>query len=218
MNLLSKPLSALLLCCLVLAVFWLPAQARCELIINEIMGDPAQDWDGDGTYNFRGDEWIEVMNEGTVAEDMTNYWLRDSTGDELHLQLHGIIYPGEVAVYYGSEAVAWQQLYGNTVVGFSINNSGDTIELLKTIDAPGGTDLVLIHSVTILDHEAEDDRSSGLDSETGEWAMNDALNPYNGGFSPQGNDCQPTPGQPNVCVPLVPVAATTWGSVKSCYR
>ncbi len=217
MNLLSKPLPVLLLCCLVLAVFWLTPQAKAELIINEIMGDPNQDWDGDNTYNYRGDEWIEVKNDGTVAEDLTNYWLRDTYGDDLHLQLHGILHPDEIAVFYGSEAVAWQQLHGQSVLGFSINNTGDTMELVKEDPNQGGV-LIVVHTVTILDHEADDDRSSGWDPETNLWSLNDALNPYSGGFEPQGNSCQPTPGQPNDCVPLVPVDQTSWDALKCQYR
>ncbi len=218
MNLLSKPLPVLLLCCLILAVFWLAPQAQAELIINEVMGDPFQDWDGDGTFNYRGDEWIEVLNEGPVAEDMSFYWLRDSYGDDFHLQLHGIILPGEVAVYYGSEAVAWQQLHGYSTLGFSINNGGDTLELVKSIPDPGGSVLVVVDTVTILDHEAEDDRSSGWDPDTNSWTLNDALNPYTGGFDPQGTSCQPSPGRANDCVPLVAAENTTWGDLKSHYR
>jgi hypothetical protein len=218
MNLLSKPQVLLVLCCLVIALFWLSPQARADLIINEIMGDPNQDWDGSGEYNFRGDEWIEVMNDGETSEDLTSYWLRDTTGDEAHLQLHGTLQSGEVAIFFGSEAAAWQQLHGFSVTGLSINNSGDTIELLKTVPDEGGSTLVVVHSITILDHEAEDDRSSGWDSETGLWSMNDALNPYNGGSEPQGNDCQPSPGESNICVPLVPVQRTSWDALKSQYR
>ena len=218
MNLLSKPQVLLVLCCLVIALLWLSPQARADLIINEIMGDPNQDWDGSGAYDFRGDEWIEVMNDGEISEDLTRYWLRDTTGDDAHLQLHGTLQPGQVAVFYGSEAAAWQQLHGFSVTGLSINNSGDTIELLQTVPDEDDSTLVVVHSITILDHEAEDDRSSGWDSETGLWSMNDALNPYNGGSSPQGNDCQPSPGEQNLCVPLVPVQQTSWDALKCQYR
>jgi len=218
MNLLSKPLPVLFLLCLVMAVFWLSPQARADLIINEIMGDPNRDWDGDGAFNYRQDEWIEVMNNGLVAEDLSNYWLRDTTGDDLHLQLSGILQAGQVAAFYGSDALAWQQEQGHSIVGFSINNSGDTMELLKTVPDQNGSSLVLVHTVSVQDHEAEDDRSSGWNSETGQWEMNDALNPYSGGFEPQGNDCQPSPGELNVCVPLVPVEPTSWDALKSQYR
>ncbi len=218
MNILPRPLSMLLLCCLLLTVFWFSPQARADLIINEIMGDPNQDWDGDGEFSFRNDEWIEVKNEGMFTEDLSNYWLRDISGDDLHLQLFGNLDPGQVAVFYGSDAVVWQQEQGQGILGFSINNSGDTMELVTTFSEEKGGDLLIVHSATILDHEAENDRSSGWDPEIVQWIMNDALNPYNGGFLPQGNDCLPTPGQPNICQPLVPVQQTTWDSLKSRYR
>ena len=217
MNLLSKPLPHLLLCCLVMAVFWLAPQADAALVINEIMGDPNQDWNGDGAYNYREDEWIEVMNTGTESENLSNYWLRDITGDDLHLQLWGNLDPLQVAVFYGSDAINWQLEQGLTGVGFSINNSGDTMELLKTDPDQSGA-LIVVQSITLLAHEVDDDRSSGLGFESGLWELYDALNPYNGASEPQGNDCQPTPGEENVCVPLVPVEPTAWGAVKSQYR
>jgi len=218
MNLLSKPLPVLLLCCLVMAVFWLAPQARSEVLINEILGDPSSDWDGDGAFNYRDDEWIEVINTGPAAENLEDYWLRDTTGDDLHLQLSGSLEAGQVAVFYGSEASAWQREQGNTVVGLSINNAGDTLELLQTVSGPGGASLEVVHSVTVTDHEADDDRSGGTDPDTGEWVLYDALNPYNGAAVPQGNDCEPTPGMPNSCAPLVPTDTTTWDAVKSQYR
>lgn len=218
MNLLSKPLPVLVLCCLVMAVFWLAPQARAELIINEIMGDPNQDWDGDGALSYKDDEWIEVKNVGESTEDLSLYWLRDTTGEDLHLQLSGTLEPGEMVAFYGSDATAWQQEQDITSSGFSINNTGDTIELVKAVPDETGRFLAVVYAVTILDHEAENDRSSGWDWESQQWVMNDSLNPYSGGFSPQGNGCPPTPGEPNICSPLVSVEQTTWGALKSQYR
>lgn len=218
MNLLSRPLPVLLMCCMVLAVFWLVPQARADLVINEIMGDPAEDWNGDSQYNYRDDEWIEVINTGTEVEDLRNYWLRDTTGDDLHLQLWGDLEPGAVAVFYGSDALAYQAAQGSSMVGFSINNSGDTIELLKTVPDPSGGGLAVVHTVTILNHEAEDERSSGRDSQSHAWILFDGLNTYSGAFTPQGTDCSPTPGEQNVCDNQVAVDRTTWDALKSQYR
>ncbi len=215
---LSRPLTVLLLLCLVWSAFSLVPQVQAELMINEVLGDPNQDWDGDGTVNFRGDEWIEVLNNGAATEDLSDYWLRDVYGDDLHLQLFGTLEPGAVTVFYGSDAVAWQEGQGVFVSGFSINNTGDTLELLRTIPDQASTALVMIHRVTLDNHEVEDDRSSGWDPETEQWTMFDAWNPYNGGFEPQGTGCLPTPGDPNICVPLVPVETTSWDLLKSQYR
>ncbi len=215
---LSRPLPVLMLLCLVWSAFWVVPQVQAELIINEVLGDPNQDWDGDGTLSYKGDEWIEVLNNGAVSEDLSDFWLRDIFGDDLHLQLFGTLPPGGVAVFYGSDAMAWQVEQGLFASGFSINNTGDTLELLRTIPNEAGTALVMIHRVTVNNHEVENDRSSGWDPETGLWTMFDALNPYNGGFVPQGSDCLPSPGEPNDCVPLVPVASTSWNHLKSQYR
>ena len=45
----------------------LPAISHASLSINEIMGDPATDWDGDGEYEYRYDEWVELYNPGPGA-------------------------------------------------------------------------------------------------------------------------------------------------------
>ncbi len=218
MMFLSRPIPVLLLLCLMLTVFWLAPNARAELIINEILGDPNQDWDGDGQVSYRGDEWIEVLNNGASTEDLADFWLKDIFGDNMHLQLSGFLDSGAVAVFYGSDAMLWQADHGETITGFSINNTGDTIELFRTVTDGTGSSLVMIHRVILNNHEVEDDRSSGWDPDTELWSMFDALNPYNGSNEPQGSDCLPTPGELNVCNPLVPVAATSWGNLKSQYR
>ena len=215
---LSRPMPVLLLLCLVLSAFWLVPEAAAELVINEVLGDPAQDWDGDGALSYKGDEWIEVLNNGITAEDLSNFWLRDIFGEAMHFQLFGTLQPGSVAVFYGSDAMAWQEEQGLSIIGFSINNTGDSLELFQSIPGETTTALVLIHQVTLNNHEVEDDRSSGFNPETGTWSMFDAWNPYSGSFDPQGTDCLPTPGEWNECNYLVPVARTSWNHLKSQYR
>ncbi len=208
----------LLLGAWVLAAFCLVPQAQAELVINEILGDPLQDWDGDGILSFRGDEWIEVLNNGASEEDLTEYWLRDDHGEDPHLNLFGTLEPGQVAIFYGSDSVAWQLEQGQSGYGFSINNTGDTIELLRSVPEQSPDTLIMIHRVILNSHEVEDDRSSGWDLSGEEWTLFDALNPYSGTSTPEGNDCLPTPGQLNVCEPLVPVHPTRWDHLKSRYR
>ena len=74
------------------------------------------------------------------------------------------------------------------------------------------------HSVTVRAHETDQDRSSGWDQDGSGWVLYDALNPYGGSLEPGPSGCQPTPGQPNVCVPLVPVDRKSLGGIKSLYR
>ena len=86
---------------LLLALTVAGVQAQEPLIINEVLADPASDWNGDGAVDFKGDEWVEVRNVGPDVIDMSTYWLRDDTGDEPHLQLFGLIEPGDVNNFGG---------------------------------------------------------------------------------------------------------------------
>ena len=103
---------------------------------------------------------------------------------------------------------------GVTVSGFSLNNTGDTVELLQG----DGTVFEVVDSVTYGDHEAEDDRSCGPDLETGQWFLFAGLNPHTGEQEPLGTGCEPTPGLPNACAPQVPVRLAAWDRVKCLYR
>jgi len=190
--------------------------ARAELQLSEILADPASDWDGNGEAHYRDDEWIEIVNTGTESVDLGQYCIRDALGDEPQMNLSGSLAPGEVVVFYGSDAVAWQQANGVGVTGFSLNNSGDTVELLREV--PGETTLVRVDIYIYVAHEGEDDRASGRLPVTGEWALFDQLNPYDGDTPPWGTGCAPTPGVLNDCVPNVPNQATTWGHLKVEYR
>lgn len=190
--------------------------AAADLIINELLADPARDWDGDGQVSAVGDEWVEVYNRGPEALDLSGYRLRDGTGGEYHLVLGGQLPAGEAAVFYGSDALAWQAALGLTATGLSLNNAGDIVELLFVgeLDATG----TVVHSVAYLDHEAEDDRSSGWGYDSGGWCLFDGLNPYGGTQWPGSSGCDPTPGTINFCTSSVPVHEVSWDQVKALYR
>jgi hypothetical protein len=190
--------------------------ARAALLISEMLADPASDWNGDGDVHFRDDEWIEITNTGTESVDLGAYYLRDALGDEPQMNLSGSLAPRGVVVFYGSDAVAWQQANGVGVTGFSLNNGGDTVELLREV--AGETELVRVDIYIYVDHEAEDDRASGRLPVTEEWALFDQLNPYDGDTPPWGTGCSPTPGVLNDCVPNVPNESATWGHLKVDYH
>ena len=205
---------ALLLLSVVLA-----APASAQVVISELMADPASDWDADGIYNYRDDEWVEVLNTGTETVDLSAYYLRDGTGDDAHLNLSGDLAAGEVAVFFGSDAVAWQQAFGSGSGGLSLNNGGDTVVLMRATEGGEPSELVfeIIDSVTYLAHEAEDDRASGLSPDQVTWLLFDALNPYTGDQEPIGTGCGPSPGVINTCDPL-PVDRVSFGNLKALYH
>ncbi len=192
-----------------------PTPAVGALVLSEILADPARDWNGDGVLSSRDDEWVEVLNTGPETVDLSECYVRDALDPEAHLRLTGLLAPGEVKVFYGDDAVVWQQSVGYTVTGLSWNNTGDTCELWRGDPTQAGAQLVDVY--IFKDHEAEDDRSSARLVD-GSWALCDYLYPYAGSQEPLGTGCAPSPGRVNDCEPNVPADAASWGGVKDIYR
>ena len=182
--------------------WWEGGAADAAVLVSELCADPASDWDGDGTVDSRGDEWIEIVNTGPGVVDLSAYYLRDALGEEPHLQLSGSLPAGEVALFTGTEAVAWQTAEGLGISGLSLNNAGDLIQLF--LGHPQDPSSTLVDLAPYPDHAAEDDRS--LARFQGEWRLCDGLNPYGGALEPAGTGCVPTPGAPNLCEGLVATA------------
>ena len=201
--------------------------SRGQVVINEIMADPASDWNGDSTYSYRDDEWVEIFNAGPETVDLTSYWLSDSDSTLL-FNFCGALGPGRHKLVCGSEATEWQRANGKSAVGLRLNNDGDIVilwVLAQDAAVPGSPEGAgrtqaepsLVDSYNYQSHEAEDDRSTGRLPDGGEGrALFDGLNPYTGGQVPQGSGCPPTPGGSNGCP--TPVKELSWGSVKVLYR
>jgi hypothetical protein len=95
------------------------------LVINEFLPRPGHDWNNDGAVNVY-DEFIEVMNAGTVNVTLSGYKLddyeQDADGKVISngFTLPGItLKPGEKAVFYASQT------------GILLSDSGDTVRLLR---------------------------------------------------------------------------------------
>jgi hypothetical protein len=215
-----------------------------QVVVNEILADPATDWNGDSLYSYRDDEWVEIYNSGTLTVDLSSYWLSDADSTLL-FNFSGSLRAGRHKVVYGGEAVEWQRANGHSAVGLRLNNSGDTVMLwmiepgslsvagkpalgeappfenassaLRERVSSGGAGTVLLDSYAYSSHEADDDRSTGRIPDGGAvWQIFDGLNPYGGSQEPQGNGCMPTPASHNGCP--TPTAGRSWGSVKTLYR
>ena len=191
----------------------LPACADSPLLVNEILAGPARDWDGNGAFSTRDDEWVELLNNGATPLDLAGWLLTD--GDAIpRCGLSGTLSPGERRIVFGGEAYAWEKAHGQPAFGLSLANTGDRVLLWKVT----GADTVLMDSTTYASHEAAADRAIGrFPDGGGAWALFDGLNPYTGTTPPQGNRCAPTPGLANVC-DSTPTRRLTWGRVKSLYR
>jgi len=189
--------------------------AEAQLLLNEILADPASDWDGDAAVGSRTDEWVEVMNAGASSIDLSPYRLGDlSGGYSWRYGFGGTLAPGAVVIVYGSTALAWQSANGFPSMGLSLNNAGDTVLLYKI----EGTDTLVADTYGYLAHEGLDDRSTGrMQSDVSEWRVFDGLNTYTGTKPPLGTGCSPSPGAVNACGPRIPVEGSTWGAIKELF-
>lgn len=186
------------------------AYASAQVLINEFMADPARDWDGDGEYSYRNDEWLEIVNAGEVSVDISGLLVSDGTGvPAWRYGFSGSLGPGEVKVVYGSDSRAWEESNGFPVYGLSLNNDGDGIMLFSVT----GSDTVMIDSVEFSNSAAEDDRSVGRSAtDRSAWEIFDAYNPCSESCDPPGGGCVPTPGQANDCVTAL--GRSSWGRIK----
>ena len=189
-----------------------PTAVADDLRLSEFLAGPARDWDGDGVYDARADEWVEVMNAGVSLVDLAAYRVADADST-IRYAFTGMLAPGEYRVVTGKQAVDWQHAQGRATTGLSLNNSGDTVRLFRV----SGTDTVQVDGKSYNSIEGASDRSVGRWSPSGDtWALFDGLNPYTGSGEPKGTGCPPTPGAANQCPTDVKVS--TWGRIKNMYR
>ena len=188
------------------------AQFGDPILLNEVLADPARDWNQDGTVNSRDDEWVEIVNTGAATVNLEGY--RIASADTVwRYEFSGLLFPGETRVVYGRESYLWELANGFPQFGLRLSNTGGAITLWNV----SAGDSVLVDTMSYADHEAEDDRSSGRVPDGGvEWRLFDGLNPYTGSRLPTGTGCLPSPGTLFQCP--VPVRKGTWGGIKSRFR
>jgi hypothetical protein len=204
---------------LFLALFSITAIPRfsdcaAQLAINEIMADPARDWDGDGALSSRDDEWVEIINLGKAAVDLAGYRLSDGEGRPVwRYGFSGVLEAGALRIVYGSDSRAWEEANGFAVYGLSLNNTGDRISLYRI----AGADTAVVDGYTFAEAAARDDRAIGRRSDSpAVWVVFDAYNPCTAACVPAGSGCYPTPGAANTCTTAT--ESQSWGSIKSMYR
>jgi hypothetical protein len=184
--------------------------AAGAVLLNEILADPARDWNGDSVISSRDDEWVEIVNTSGAPMDLAGYRL-SSPDTTWRYEFSGTLAPRSVRVVYGSESYAWEQANGEPAFGLRLSNTGGEI-LLWCLDG----DSTIVDRFTWKDHEAEDDRSSGRLPDGGPWALFDGLFPYTGATEPVGTGCAPSPGALTTCA--VGALGVSWGRVKGIYR
>jgi Lamin Tail Domain len=210
-------LAPALLAAALVATTHLPVAARSACAdptvrLNEIMAGPSHDWNGDGVYSSRDDEWVEIANTGPSSVTLDGFVLMD--GDSIpRYAFSGTLAAGTVQVVFGKDSYDWEKATGHPAFGLSLGNSGDRVTLWQVT----GVDTMFVDGYTFASHLAAADRSVGRSVTTGAWTLFDAQDPYSGSAVPGGNGCQPTPGTPNDCN-TTPARSSTWGEIKTRYR
>lgn len=185
------------------------AQGTGGVGLSELLAGPARDWDGDGVFDARKDEWVEIRNDGVVPVDLAAYRVSDADST-IRYAFSGNLAPGSVLLVTGAMALDWQRAVGRTAAGLSLNNAGDTVRLFRIV----GVDTVAVDVKAYNSIEGASDRSTGRLG--GGWILFDSLNPYTGSGEPKGTGCPPTPGGANGCT--TGVKQTSWGWIKDHYR
>jgi len=91
------------------------------LVINEVLARAGSDWNNDGKVDVY-DEFIEVINAGTVNVNLNNYKLDDelNLGSAPYALPNQTLKPGEMTVFYASQT------------GIHLEDSGDTVRLIRS--------------------------------------------------------------------------------------
>ncbi len=189
------------------------ARADTTLLLNEFMAGPARDWDGNGVFSSRDDEWVEVVNTTAAPLDLSPFLITD--GDRIpRVALSGTLEAGGHKVIYGSESYAWEKAHAFPAFGLSLANSGDQVMLWRVT----GPDTLLVDSYAYTSQSGASDRAVARSPDaTGTWVLYDSLNPYTGSTPPLGTGCAPTPGAENACT-TTPTLVSSWGRLKTLYR
>lgn len=105
-----------------------------SLVINELLTDPPSGYDanGDGDANYATDEFVELVNAGETAIDLSGATLSDGVGVRLVFPDGTVMAPGSALVVFGG-GTPTGDFGGATVLTapalIQLNNDGDTITI-----------------------------------------------------------------------------------------
>ncbi len=134
-TLLSKLLLSGLLCTCPLF-----ANAQGTLVINEVLADPASgdagDANGDGSRSSSQDEFVEIVNGGSLSLDVSGLEIHDGFGLRHTFPENSVLPSQGALVVFGGGSPAG--LFGASVVqvastgSLGLNNGGDVVSILST--------------------------------------------------------------------------------------
>lgn len=90
----------------IISIFLFTITGQADVVINEVLFDPSGagdgDANGDGTDDYRSDEFVELMNTGTTAVDIGGWKLFTSQNDVIFTFPTGTtLASGEICVVFG---------------------------------------------------------------------------------------------------------------------
>ncbi len=105
--------------------------AAGEMVLEEILADPGTfDANGDGTVSSTADEFVELVNIGSGAVDLSGGTVADDTGVRVTLPAGTVIGPGEVLVVFSGGTAPDLGAGVHVRVGaLRLNNTGDSVTL-----------------------------------------------------------------------------------------
>jgi hypothetical protein len=97
-----------------------PTTVPGNVVLNEFLPHPRTDWNGDGMTNT-GDEYIEIINMGTVSINVANWKLDNGAGSANVYTLPVLtLLPRQIAVFYHADT------------GIGLLDVGSSVRLLKS--------------------------------------------------------------------------------------
>jgi hypothetical protein len=125
--------------------FVLTVLPRPRIAINEVLCDPALGSEGDanrdGVRSGSEDEFVELLNLGSDAVDLSGWTLSDGASSPFAFPSGTQIAPGEYVVLFGGGAptgFSGQVFTDDGRIGGGLSNSGDAIYLIN----PAGPDTI----------------------------------------------------------------------------
>ncbi|GJM35523.1 MAG: hypothetical protein DHS20C18_45240 [Saprospiraceae bacterium] len=103
-----------------------------NIVINEILPDPASDTNGDGIFNFSDDEFVEIYNNGLISVDLAGWTIEDGVGMRHTFPANSILAPGTGVVVFGGGSPTGIPVVTQTASSgtFGLNNGGDIVSLI----------------------------------------------------------------------------------------
>ncbi|MFK7987912.1 MAG: lamin tail domain-containing protein [Sandaracinaceae bacterium] len=110
-----------------------PAPAEGELLINEVLAAPPTGYDanGDGVVSSTQDEFVELVNVGDAALDLSGATLEDAIRTRFTFDEGVVLQPNEALVVFGGGFPTGVPALAFSSGGLGLNNTGDTVRVRR---------------------------------------------------------------------------------------